>query len=55
VCPKRGVKRFADLSSDETGGLWITAKEIGAQLEQYNKAYPLTFAIQVRPIHMLLL
>jgi bis(5'-adenosyl)-triphosphatase len=26
------------LSSDETGDLWITAKEVGARLEQYHKA-----------------
>jgi bis(5'-adenosyl)-triphosphatase len=54
VCPKREVKRFADLSSDETSDLWITAKEVGARLEQYHKASSLTFAIQVRPIHLLL-
>jgi bis(5'-adenosyl)-triphosphatase len=55
VCPKRGAKRFADLSSDETSDLWITAKEVGARLEQYHKASSLTSSIQVRPIHMLLL
>jgi hypothetical protein len=47
VCPKREVKRFADLSSDEISDLWVTAKEVGARLEQYHKASSLTFAIQV--------
>jgi len=47
VCPKREAKRFADLSSDEISDLWVTAKEVGARLEQYHKASSLTFAIQV--------
>ena len=47
VCPKCEVKRFADLSSDETSDLWVTAKEVGVRLEQYHKASSLTFAIQV--------
>ncbi|KAL6906017.1 hypothetical protein ACP4OV_003618 [Aristida adscensionis] len=34
VCPKREVKRFADLSSDETSDLWVTAKEDGPQAGQ---------------------
>ncbi|CAN6339410.1 unnamed protein product [Urochloa humidicola] len=49
VCPKREVKRFADLSSDETSDLWVTAKEAGVRLEQYHKASSLTFAIQDGP------
>ncbi|XP_015698516.1 bifunctional bis(5'-adenosyl)-triphosphatase/adenylylsulfatase FHIT-like [Oryza brachyantha] len=49
VCPKREVKRFADLSSDETSDLWVTAKEVGVQLEQYHGASSLTFAIQDGP------
>ncbi|VAI03843.1 unnamed protein product [Triticum turgidum subsp. durum] len=49
VCPKRVVKRFADLSSDETSDLWVTAKEVGAKLEQYHKASSITFAIQDGP------
>uniref|UniRef100_A0A0E0LYQ6 HIT domain-containing protein n=1 Tax=Oryza punctata TaxID=4537 RepID=A0A0E0LYQ6_ORYPU len=40
------VKRFADLSSDETRDLWVTAKDVGVQLEQYHKASSFTFAIQ---------
>ncbi|KAL6640715.1 hypothetical protein ACP70R_021838 [Stipagrostis hirtigluma subsp. patula] len=44
-----GVKRFVDLSSDEISDLWITAKEVGARLEQYHKASSLTFAIQDGP------
>ncbi|TVU50639.1 hypothetical protein EJB05_02018 [Eragrostis curvula] len=46
---EREVKRFVDLSSDETSDLWITAKEVGARLEQYHKASSLTFAIQDGP------
>uniref|UniRef100_A0A0D3HHJ2 Bis(5'-adenosyl)-triphosphatase n=1 Tax=Oryza barthii TaxID=65489 RepID=A0A0D3HHJ2_9ORYZ len=46
VCPKREVKRFADLSSNEISDLWVTAKEVGIRLEQYHKASSLTFAIQ---------
>ncbi|XP_066369116.1 bifunctional bis(5'-adenosyl)-triphosphatase/adenylylsulfatase FHIT-like [Miscanthus floridulus] len=49
VCPKREVKRFTDLSSDETSDLWVTAKEVGVCLEQYHKASSLTFAIQDGP------
>uniref|UniRef100_A0ACD5X0Q1 Uncharacterized protein n=1 Tax=Avena sativa TaxID=4498 RepID=A0ACD5X0Q1_AVESA len=47
--PLLPVKRFADLSSDETSDLWVTAKEVGAKLEQYHKASSLTFAIQDGP------
>ncbi|KAF8707015.1 hypothetical protein HU200_030542 [Digitaria exilis] len=46
---QREVKRFADLSCDETSDLWITAKEVGVRLEQYHKASSLTFAIQDGP------
>ncbi|KAK8450149.1 hypothetical protein SEVIR_7G315601v4 [Setaria viridis] len=49
VCPKREVKRFADLSSDETSDLWVTAKEVGVRLEKHHKASSLTFAIQDGP------
>ncbi|KXG22906.1 hypothetical protein SORBI_3008G024800 [Sorghum bicolor] len=45
----REAKRFADLSSDEISDLWVTAKEVGARLEQYHKASSLTFAIQDGP------
>ncbi|EEE52662.1 hypothetical protein OsJ_35033 [Oryza sativa Japonica Group] len=47
--PRREVKRFADLSSNETSDLWVTAKEVGVRLEQYHKASSLTFAIQDGP------
>lgn len=47
VCPRREVKRFIDLTSDETSDLWITAQKIGAKLEQFHKASSLTLAIQV--------
>uniref|UniRef100_A0A0E0IXH7 HIT domain-containing protein n=1 Tax=Oryza nivara TaxID=4536 RepID=A0A0E0IXH7_ORYNI len=45
----RLVKRFADLSPDETSDLWIMAKEIGARVEQYHRASSLTFTIQDGP------
>lgn len=47
VCPKREVKRFADLTADETSDLWLAAKEIGGKLERYHEATSLTFTIQV--------
>jgi len=47
VCPRREVKRFADLSADETSDLWLTAQKVGSELEHYHKASSLTFAIQV--------
>ncbi|XP_012838083.1 PREDICTED: bis(5'-adenosyl)-triphosphatase isoform X1 [Erythranthe guttata] len=49
VCPRRGVKRFIDLTTDETSDLWLTAQKIGRQLETYHKASSLTFAIQDGP------
>ncbi|KAJ4706394.1 bis(5'-adenosyl)-triphosphatase [Melia azedarach] len=49
VCPKREVKRFVDLTVDETSDLWITAQKVGGQLECYHKASSLTFAIQDGP------
>jgi bis(5'-adenosyl)-triphosphatase len=41
------VKRFIDLTPDETSDLWITAQKVGAKLEQFHKASSLTLAIQV--------
>lgn len=41
------MKRFVDLTSDETSDLWLSAKKIGHQLESYHKASSLTFSIQV--------
>ncbi|XP_071917801.1 bifunctional bis(5'-adenosyl)-triphosphatase/adenylylsulfatase FHIT-like isoform X3 [Coffea arabica] len=49
VCPRREVKRFVDLTADETSDLWLTAQEVGSQLESYHKASSLTFAIQDGP------
>ncbi|KAF8032126.1 hypothetical protein BT93_D1139 [Corymbia citriodora subsp. variegata] len=43
------VKRFVDLSADETNDLWLTAKKVGGQLEHYHKASSLTFTIQDGP------
>ncbi|KAL7081862.1 hypothetical protein ACP275_14G064900 [Erythranthe tilingii] len=45
----RDVKRFIDLTTDETSDLWLTAQKIGRQLETYHKASSLTFAIQDGP------
>lgn len=47
VCPKREVKRFPDLTVDEISDLWVTARNVGAQIERHHKASSLTFAIQV--------
>ncbi|XP_057964343.1 bifunctional bis(5'-adenosyl)-triphosphatase/adenylylsulfatase FHIT [Malania oleifera] len=49
VCPRREVKRFVDLTADETGDLWLTAQKIGNQLERHHKASSLTFTIQDGP------
>ncbi|XP_030471421.1 bifunctional bis(5'-adenosyl)-triphosphatase/adenylylsulfatase FHIT-like isoform X2 [Syzygium oleosum] len=49
ICPRREVKRFVDLSADETTDLWLTAKKVGGQLEHYHKASSLTFTIQDGP------
>ncbi|RDX75679.1 Bifunctional bis(5'-adenosyl)-triphosphatase/adenylylsulfatase FHIT [Mucuna pruriens] len=49
ICPKREVKRFVDLTADETSDLWLTAQKVGGQLETYHKASSLTFSIQDGP------
>ncbi|CAM9002385.1 unnamed protein product [Rhodiola kirilowii] len=49
VCPKRDVKRFGDLTSEETTDLWLSAKKIGKKLEQYHNASSLTLTIQDGP------
>nr|XP_043636554.1 bifunctional bis(5'-adenosyl)-triphosphatase/adenylylsulfatase FHIT-like [Erigeron canadensis] len=49
VCPRREVKRFTDLTPEETSDLWISAQKIGKQLEIYHKASSLTLAIQDGP------
>ncbi|XP_050370680.1 bifunctional bis(5'-adenosyl)-triphosphatase/adenylylsulfatase FHIT-like [Argentina anserina] len=49
IIPRREVKRFADLTVDETTDLWITAHKIGSRLESYHKATSLTFGIQDGP------
>ncbi|TQE04621.1 hypothetical protein C1H46_009814 [Malus baccata] len=45
----REVKRFVDLTADETSDLWITAQKVGSRLESYHKASSLTLAIQDGP------
>ncbi|XP_073023093.1 bifunctional bis(5'-adenosyl)-triphosphatase/adenylylsulfatase FHIT-like isoform X1 [Primulina eburnea] len=49
VCPRREVKRFLELSADETSDIWLTAQKVGCQLESYHNASSLTFAIQDGP------
>uniref|UniRef100_A0A803LRP1 Bis(5'-adenosyl)-triphosphatase n=1 Tax=Chenopodium quinoa TaxID=63459 RepID=A0A803LRP1_CHEQI len=49
ISPWREVKRFADLTGDETCDLWLTAQKIGSKLEHYHKASSLTLAIQDGP------
>ncbi|KAK3217867.1 hypothetical protein Dsin_011837 [Dipteronia sinensis] len=46
---RREVKRFVDLTADETSDLWISAQKVGKQLECYHKASSLTFSIQDGP------
>ncbi|KAK9998994.1 hypothetical protein SO802_018597 [Lithocarpus litseifolius] len=48
-CFMREVKRFVDLTVDETSDLWLTAQKIGSQLECYHKSSSLTFTIQDGP------
>ncbi|TXG70355.1 hypothetical protein EZV62_005290 [Acer yangbiense] len=45
----REVKRFFDLTADETSDLWLSAQKVGKQLECYHKASSLTFSIQDGP------
>ncbi|XP_042515166.1 bifunctional bis(5'-adenosyl)-triphosphatase/adenylylsulfatase FHIT isoform X1 [Macadamia integrifolia] len=49
VCPRREVKRFVDLTANETSDLWLTAQKVGSKLEHHHKASSLTFAIQDGP------
>ncbi|KAJ3692917.1 hypothetical protein LUZ60_012012 [Juncus effusus] len=46
VIPRREVKRFTDLTDDEIIDLSITAKLVGARLEQYHNATSVNFGIQ---------
>ncbi|KAG0473587.1 hypothetical protein HPP92_014926 [Vanilla planifolia] len=46
---RRVVKRFVDLTAEETSDLWLVAKKVGGKLEQYHKASSLTFTIQDGP------
>lgn len=49
ICPKREVKRVADLTADEMTELWMIAQKVGRQLESFHKASSLTFVIQDGP------
>ncbi|OMO57949.1 Histidine triad (HIT) protein [Corchorus olitorius] len=46
---RREVKRFVDLTVEETSDLWLTAQKIGGVLESFHKASSLTFTIQDGP------
>ncbi|KAL4193884.1 hypothetical protein AMTRI_Chr06g179170 [Amborella trichopoda] len=43
------VKRFVDLTVEETSDLWLTAQKVGARLEAHYNASSLTFAVQDGP------
>ncbi|KAI3993757.1 hypothetical protein MKX01_002770 [Papaver californicum] len=49
ICPKRVVKRFVDLTSEEASDLWLTAHKVGGILEDHHQASSLTFTIQDGP------
>ncbi|GLJ37030.1 hypothetical protein SUGI_0750330 [Cryptomeria japonica] len=49
VCPKRMVKRFTDLTKEETTDLWLSAQHIGSKIESHFQASSLTFTIQDGP------
>ncbi|KAK6933942.1 Protein of unknown function DUF247, plant [Dillenia turbinata] len=46
---RREVKCFVDLTDEETSDMWLTARKVGSQLENYHKASSLTFSIQDGP------
>ncbi|PWA40959.1 Histidine triad, conserved site-containing protein [Artemisia annua] len=50
VCPRREVMRFSDLTSKEVSDLWISAQEIGVQVENYHKASSTSYAIHDGPL-----
>ncbi|KAG9443386.1 hypothetical protein H6P81_014726 [Aristolochia fimbriata] len=47
--PLLPVKRFVDLSPEETSDLWLSAQQVGGRLEQHYNASSITFAIQDGP------
>ncbi|KAK9153391.1 hypothetical protein Sjap_000871 [Stephania japonica] len=49
VCLAREVKRFVDLTADETSDLWLTAQKVGNKIEHYHEASSLTITIQDGP------
>uniref|UniRef100_A0A0C9RQ64 Bis(5'-adenosyl)-triphosphatase n=1 Tax=Wollemia nobilis TaxID=56998 RepID=A0A0C9RQ64_9CONI len=49
VCPRRMLPRFADLSTEETIDLWLSAQRIGSALQSHFNASSLTFTIQDGP------
>ncbi|CAN6468401.1 unnamed protein product [Victoria cruziana] len=49
VCPKRIVKRFADLTAEEVSDIWLTAHKVAGKLEHHYKGTSLTFTIQDGP------
>ncbi|XP_058075220.1 bifunctional bis(5'-adenosyl)-triphosphatase/adenylylsulfatase FHIT isoform X1 [Magnolia sinica] len=49
VCPRREVKRFVDLTVEETSDLWLAAQNVGNRIEHHYNASSLTFSIQDGP------
>ncbi|KAL5974902.1 hypothetical protein ACLOJK_031578 [Asimina triloba] len=47
--PVLPVKRFGDLTAEETSDLWHTAQNVGSRIEHHYKASSLTFTIQDGP------
>ncbi|KAL7201282.1 hypothetical protein ACSBR1_033063 [Camellia fascicularis] len=48
-CSWREVKRFVDLTAEETVDMWLTVQKVGSRLENYHKASSLTLTIQDGP------
>ncbi|KMT02430.1 hypothetical protein BVRB_9g203830 isoform B [Beta vulgaris subsp. vulgaris] len=44
------VRRFADLTANETCDIWLTPQKAGRQLEDYHKASSLTLVIQLKSL-----
>lgn len=49
VCPQRIVERFADLSKDEVGDLFVLVQKVGNVIEKAFQASSLTISLQDGP------
>lgn len=49
VCPKRVVKRFSELTTEEVADIWTLAQRIGKALEHHHRAESLTLTVQDGP------